>query len=83
MELVAGRQQHNDRSSRGDARESESELNRRMDGLTSLDTRWEVSASNKKEPTRRRVLTMRHISIVATMASQRHLREDHSHDPAP
>jgi hypothetical protein len=70
-ELVAGRQQHDNRSGRRDVREGESELNRRVDGLTGLGTWGQVGASNKEEPTRRCVLTMRHISIVASTASLR------------
>jgi hypothetical protein len=74
-ELIASSEQNHGGSGSRDVRKGKSELNGRMRGLTRLGARGEVSASNEKKPTRRGVLEMRHISIIATGASRRYALE--------
>jgi hypothetical protein len=63
-ELVAGSEQDDNRSDCRDFRKRESELKSRVSGLTCLGARWKVSTGDQIEPTGRRTLTIRHISIV-------------------
>ena len=63
-ELVAGSEQDDNGSDSRDFRKRESELRSRVRGLTCLGARWKVSTGDEIEPTGRRTLTMRHISIV-------------------
>ncbi len=63
-ELVAGSEQDDNGSGNRDFRKRESELHSRVRGLTCLGARWKVSTGDEIEPTGRRTLTMRHISIV-------------------
>jgi hypothetical protein len=64
-ELIGDCEENDDGSSSRCVRERERKLDGRMQGLTGLSTSGQVSASNDKQPTWRRVLAMRHISIVA------------------
>jgi hypothetical protein len=64
-ELIGGCEENDDGSGGRGVREGERKLDGRMQGLTCLSASGQVSASNDKQPTWRRVLAMRHISIVA------------------
>jgi len=70
-ELVAGCEENDDGSGSRDVREREGEFDGRMHGLTCLSASGQVSASNNEQPTLRRVLAIRHISMIARAASVR------------
>ena len=78
-ELIASREQNQGGSGSRDVWEGKCELDSRMDRLTCLGPRGQVSPSNDNKPTRRRVLTMRHISMVASGARRRQQPEQHPH----
>lgn len=70
-ELVASRE-HDKRGSRShDNGEGKRELNGRMHGLTGLRAGGKVSAGNDVQTARQPALTMRHISMLLPVASQR------------
>jgi hypothetical protein len=68
-ELIARRQEDHNGSGSRNVWECKSEFDGRMRGLTCLTAWGQVATGNDKQPTRRTVLAMRHISIVAVAAS--------------
>jgi hypothetical protein len=68
--ITSSKHNHGGRGSH-DIRESKRKLDSRMHGLTGLGARRQVSTSNDKKATRPEVLAMRHISMLAELASGR------------
>lgn len=76
-ELIANRQQNQGGSGTSNIGESQRKLDSCVQGLTGLNTRRKVGASNNKQTTRRAVLPIRHISIVAPAISEHQQRDGH------